>query len=325
MTTKKIFSTIGFAYFLLSLITLIITYALSFLLNRIAPQIFYISFFSWALSLAPMYLVGMPVCAKWMRRISKKKLLRTKLTAKKWFSILCISLFVMYVGNIIGNLVTLLLANATNLDMTYDLQDMMLTDQPWVILLFSVLIAPILEELMFRKILIDRAIVFGDRTAIFLSGFMFGLFHGNLYQVFYAFALGCVLAYVYIRTGRLWYTILLHMTINFLGGFLPSLFLQHLDFSMLTSGGGFQSEQVLQFTYSHLGILLGYGLYVIFQLVLGILGLVRLIQNAGKLTLKPGERSAPWYKMLPGMLFNPGMGLFLAICVFEFAIGMLPG
>ena len=46
---------------------------------------------------------------------------------------------------------------------------------------------------MFRKLLIDRIVPFGQRVAVVVSGLAFGLFHGNFYQFFYAFSLGAVL------------------------------------------------------------------------------------------------------------------------------------
>ena len=69
-----------------------------------------------------------------------------------------------------------------------------------------------------NKLLIDRIHVYGEGTAIVLSGVAFGLFHGNLSQFFYAAFLGCMFAFLYVRTGRILYPILLHAAINLLGG-----------------------------------------------------------------------------------------------------------
>lgn len=324
MTRKKIFSTIGIAYFFLAALSLVISYVLSFVLQMAAPRVFYLSIMTWILSFAPLYLVGMPVCARWMKRLPKMRLLQSKITAGKWMSVLCICLVVMFAGNMIGNGITTMLGSNTSLDMTFDLQEMLLEENPGMVFLFSVILAPILEELFFRKVLIDRAIVFGDKTAIFLSGLMFGLFHGNLYQVFYAFGLGCVFAYVYIRTGNIKYTISLHMAINLLGGFISTLFLKHLDMDVLLSEDFLYSNAMFDYVYAHMGILAGYGVYVIFLFVLGIIGLVKLIQSIKTIRLKPGEYSAPSQQMVKNMFGNVGMWLFIAVCVFEFVIGMLP-
>ncbi len=75
-------------------------------------------------------------------------------------------------------------------------------------------LAPIFEELVFRKILIDRIRRYGEFMAIFFSAFAFGMFHSNLYQIFYAFAIGIILGYVYVRTGNVILTIIMHMIVN---------------------------------------------------------------------------------------------------------------
>ena len=48
-----------------------------------------------------------------------------------------------------------------------------------MIILTSVIIAPVMEELVFRKYLVDRLVPYGQKTAVVLSGLFFGLFHGN--------------------------------------------------------------------------------------------------------------------------------------------------
>lgn len=64
-----------------------------------------------------------------------------------------------------------------------------------------VVMAPICEEILFRKILIDRIRLYGDKAAILVSSVVFGLSHGNFYQFFYAFGIGLVLAIFIFRRG----------------------------------------------------------------------------------------------------------------------------
>ena len=80
--------------------------------------------------------------------------------------------------------------------------------------LLGCLIAPVEEELMFRKLLLDRLRPYGERFAVLASALCFGLFHGNLNQLFYACAIGLVLGWVALRTGRVWQPILLHAMVN---------------------------------------------------------------------------------------------------------------
>ena len=126
----------------------------------------------------------------------------------------------MIVGNLVGIGVNLLLSPGS-VDLVSDLASASGASLETVVAF--VVLAPVFEELVFRKVIVDRVLPFGEWPAILFSGITFGLFHGNLTQFFYAALLGMVLAYVYIRTGNVLYTIGIHACINFLGGVLPLL------------------------------------------------------------------------------------------------------
>ena len=80
--------------------------------------------------------------------------------------------------------------------------------------LVTVLVAPIAEELIFRKFMLDRLRIHGERYAVLASALLFGMAHQNGMQFFLAFGLGIVFALVYLRTGKIVYTMLLHGMIN---------------------------------------------------------------------------------------------------------------
>ena len=80
--------------------------------------------------------------------------------------------------------------------------------------LMVVLVAPVLEELIFRKLMLDRIRNYGEKTAIVFSALCFGLFHGNLPQFLYAFSVGVFLGYVYCRTRKVLYTMIMHVLLN---------------------------------------------------------------------------------------------------------------
>ena len=81
-------------------------------------------------------------------------------------------------------------------------------------IMIPVIIGPILEELIFRKLMIDRIRNYGEKTAIIFSAVCFGLFHGNLTQFLYAGCVGLFLGYVYAKTGKVWHTMIMHMLMN---------------------------------------------------------------------------------------------------------------
>jgi membrane protease YdiL (CAAX protease family) len=321
MDTRKFFSNIGMGYFVLAVLTIGLQFAVAEIINFFAPQLWNNSLVYWIASVGPMYLIAMPVCAKILQRVPAVRLHTGNLKFGKWFRLLCISMFVMEAGNLIGNAVTTLISNVSGHDLTFSLEDVMMNESTWTVLLFSVILAPILEELVFRKLLIDRVVVFGDKTAILLSGLLFGLFHGNFYQVFYAFGLGCVLAYIYIRTGKIKYTISLHMTINLLGGLIPSLLMKNLDLSYLT--GNVLTADLMGYLFAHFGALMAFALFEILMFALAIAGLVFLILSVKDLELRPGEYEMSAGRTAKAIFGNAGMLLFFAACVLLFALDMM--
>ena len=105
------------------------------------------------------YLIGMPICVKVLKRLPVMHLYESTMKAGRWFVYLCICMFVMYAGNLIGQGVSGLISRLTNLDLSMALQDVMLNESGWTVFLFSVILAPILEELIFRKALIDLSLI----------------------------------------------------------------------------------------------------------------------------------------------------------------------
>ena len=87
------------------------------------------------------------------------------------------------------------------------------------------LVAPFVEEIVFRKVLIDRTLKYGEWCAIFVSAFMYALFQGSFSLFFYALLMGGLLAYIYIRTGKAWVVIALHTIMN-LFNYVLTFFMQ---------------------------------------------------------------------------------------------------
>ncbi|MBR5267102.1 MAG: CPBP family intramembrane metalloprotease [Lachnospiraceae bacterium] len=81
-------------------------------------------------------------------------------------------------------------------------------------LMYTCIVGPFMEELMFRGFLLKRARLFGDRTAVVYTALMFGLMHGNIAQFLYAAVIGLVFGYVAVKTNSIRYTVLLHILVN---------------------------------------------------------------------------------------------------------------
>jgi len=84
-------------------------------------------------------------------------------------------------------------------------------------LLVGCVVAPIMEEIVFRWITFRKFAGYGPKAYVFFSALCFALFHANPYQTLYAFALGALFAAVVWYTGRIRYTIILHVAVNLIG------------------------------------------------------------------------------------------------------------
>ncbi len=92
-----------------------------------------------------------------------------------------------------------------------------LTDNPVVMIIMTVIMAPIFEEIIFRGIIQKGLINKGVEPwkAILYASIIFGVVHGNPWQFISAVMLGCVLGLVYHKTKSLLMPILLHAFNNF--------------------------------------------------------------------------------------------------------------
>lgn len=87
-----------------------------------------------------------------------------------------------------------------------------LTDDPVVMIITAVILAPIFEEIIFRGIIQKGLINKGVEPwkAILSASVIFGLVHANPWQFVGAVLLGCVLGLVYFKTKSLLLPMLLH-------------------------------------------------------------------------------------------------------------------
>lgn len=89
------------------------------------------------------------------------------------------------------------------------------TTDTFSMFLYVCLLAPVSEEILFRGLIMRSLEPYGRKFAIFTSSFLFGIFHGNLVQSPYAFAVGLVLGYVAMEHSMVW-AMVLHMINNLL-------------------------------------------------------------------------------------------------------------
>ncbi len=125
-----------------------------------------------------------------------------------------------YAGLIFGinallSSVNTLFTALTGLSLTVPAASEMNAD-PWLLVITVAVFPAIVEEAIFRGLLYRWLRQHGKLFAALASSLIFGLIHLNFLQLFFAFLLGLVLCWVYERTGRLRYVMLLHFLNNLL-------------------------------------------------------------------------------------------------------------
>ena len=94
----------------------------------------------------------------------------------------------------------------------------------WIMIVTVALVAPIVEELLFRGVILDGLLKnYSPTKAILWSAVIFGVAHLNPYQFISAFIIGILMGWVYWRTGSLLLCIIIHF-INNSFAFVPSWF-----------------------------------------------------------------------------------------------------
>lgn len=98
-----------------------------------------------------------------------------------------------------------------------NLPSMPLNNDPAVLALYGlsvVVIPPLVEEIMFRGVILQSLRRYGDGFAVLVSAMLFGMYHGNFIQMVFAFLSGLALGFVVIRTNSLLPSILIHFINN---------------------------------------------------------------------------------------------------------------
>lgn len=140
-----------------------------------------------------------------------------------FFIILCIFLSGQTVFQLGASALELLL-NAFGYTISEGMESLQTDPDNFSMFLYAGILAPITEEILFRGLIQRTMLPFGKKFAILVSALTFGLFHGNLIQTPYAFAVGLVLGYVAAEYNILW-AMVLHMINNLVLGDLLYRFL----------------------------------------------------------------------------------------------------
>lgn len=241
------------------------------------------------------YLIALPLAMLVLRRTPAVETRKFTMSLRQFGGFFAVSVPIMYAGSYIGLVASALISGGKAENR---IADIVAGGNVWETLLFVVFLAPVVEEWLFRKQIIDRLRVYGEKRAIVFSALAFALFHMNMFQFFYAFGLGLVFGYMYVRTSKLRYNILLHMLVNFQG----SVVALWLEKQLVDASGNMIDVDKLtnqELSKMPIGFVLAgiYGMFMLAMLVIGIILLVRrrkylvFFDAPNELSKKDGRKS----------------------------------
>lgn len=290
--TRKVFSRLGFALTFSILSVNVVQLIVAGFMSAVDPNLLMTDWANFFLIAVSFYLIGFPLAYCMMKKIpvavsqEKKRLTLWQLVEYGLIS---------YAVMILLNFLTTFLLSFIELFKTESIvnpvQQVILTGSPWLSLLCIVVLSPIIEELLFRKILLDRVRIYGDKVAIIFTAIAFGFYHGNLSQLFYAVGLGIILAYIVLKTNQLKYSIGIHMFVNAMGSLILPM--------LIGDGSDLLRAQIAS----------------VIVVILITFGTTLIIKNRKKVELVQGDLTIPESKLMQLVWLNHGVFAYLLFSI----------
>ena len=154
----------------------------------------------------------------------------------------------------------------------------------------------IVEEFALRGVVLHALKRFGNGFAVLVSAGLFGLLHGNLEQIPFAFVVGLYLGYLTVKTKSSVPAVMLHFYNN-----ASSIIFSYVQY--------IASQNTLQFVYMF---------YLLIMLCLGVLGLVVLRKEDEKFFAFGDSQSALSFKTKMGVAaLSPVMIVVYLVVIWE--------
>ncbi len=309
---KRTFSRLFLALSVYLIITFVLINAVSVFLYFVSESA-YLAVFGTELGQSSLnagvqYLIALPVFWLMVRKMeTKMPSVNTSLAPREFIAFFLIAQILMTVGNYIGVIFSATVSSFLGTEAVNHTAQSIESAPMWVSFVFAVILAPIAEELLMRKLFIDRIAKYGTGFAVIVSAVTFGIFHGNFFQFFYATLSGLVLGALYVR-GGLKYSVAMHMLINFWGSVMALLYNRALETAFLGDTSSI-------FFWLSLAMVVAYVILAIIMLFLGIRLLVRCIR-ALRYSFHPFDGrtvTLPGGSLHDALFGNAGVIIFLII------------
>ena len=172
-----------------------------------------------------------------------------------------------------------------------------------ILSVLSTVVAPsLVEEFACRGIVLGSLRRFGDGFAIVVSSILFGVMHGNIYQIPFAFCLGLALGYIRVKSNSIWICVIIHAFNN--------------GVSVLVD--------IVDPYFSNLQINVGYTVFLIISLILGIFSLLLYKNKENLFKLKEDNLESSHKQRYKWFFTSPIIIIFLVENIVSALIYFLP-
>ncbi len=322
---KKHFSKLGLILFIGTLLIYVVQLGAMAIAENI-PFIADNPSLSFAAAMLPMYVIAFPLIFLMLKKVPAQ----TNAESKKMKPMHVFIAFLMtyaltYVCNIIGTVITTIIGIFKQSSVQNVVMDITSSIHPLVTFIIVAICAPIMEELLFRKFLVDRSVKYGEGVAIVFSGLVFGLFHGNLSQFSYAVGLGMFFAFIYIKTKNIVYPIILHMLQNFMGSVVGMFVIEKSEFMKLAEQleGITDDAEIMALMMDNLAGIGIFFVYFAFIMCIVIAGIVFWALSMKKLNVSSGEVQIEKGKRFSTLFLNIGTILYCLFWIVQIVLQLL--
>ena len=281
VSVKSVFSRVGLAAAVLGVVVNLAQMTIITIFNKVNPVFETNGWFRYLLIAVSFYLIGFPICCLILKSIPDgQKREEENLTFGGFIKFFLISYFIMVLLNLFTMGFLWIVGNFKGSDVVNPLENVISNSSVLATIIFAGILSPIIEEVLFRGVMLNKLRTYGDKIAIITTALLFGLFHENFSQFFYAVGLGMIFAYVTLKTGTIKYSIGLHIMINMMGGVIGTQALSSTIATMI------------------------FGIVV---WIFVIAGLILFVKDFKKISLLPGEVTIEKGHILSETWLNVGM------------------
>ena len=172
------------------------------------------------------WILSLPIIYYFVKTYNKYEYFKTneKLNVKGFNTYFALVFF-------IGNLCNLLIISIFK----FKGRTPLINEPLYIDVIMAVFVAPILEEIVFRGVIMNNLRKYGIRVAIIINSLLFGLSHYNIEMIVPAFLTGIIFSYVACKYS-IKYSILIHFFINVITKTSQVLAILRIDILLILVG-----------------------------------------------------------------------------------------